>query len=187
MAGAYPLAMAEPASPVTGLAVPIRLPGRLAAIRRRWDRAARAGAQPHVTVLYPFLGPGRLDPGVRRQLAAIVAGLAPFEVRFERLRRWEGLVWIEPEDPRPFERLTAAVAARWPEHPPYGGLFDDVIVHLTVVESDEAPLEEVEAVARAALPFSGRADRLELWRQDEAGRWRPHWRLPFPGDRPVRR
>jgi 2'-5' RNA ligase len=164
---------------VTGLAVPVRLPRPLATLRRRWDRAALAGAQPHVTILYPFLPAEALGPDVRRELAAIAGAIAPFEVRFDRLRRWDDLVWVEPADPRPFEGLTRLVVTRWPAYPPYGGLFDEVLVHLTVVESPTAPLDAVEAAARATLPFSGRADRLELWRQDAAGRWRPHWRLPF--------
>ena len=41
--------------PPSGLAVPARLPAGLARLRRRHDRAASAGAQPHVTVLYPFI------------------------------------------------------------------------------------------------------------------------------------
>jgi 2'-5' RNA ligase len=138
--------------PATGLAVPIRLPPGLARIRRRWDRAARAGAQPHVTVLYPFIRADLLTPTDRAALAAIAGSVAPFEVTFRRVRRFdEGVVWIEPDPSAPFRALTDAVAARWPA--------------------------AIEAAVRAHLPFGARADRLELWRQDEAGRWQPHWRL----------
>jgi hypothetical protein len=35
------------------------------------------------------------------------------------------------------------------------------------------------ASALVVLPFAWRARRLELWRQDPTGRWRPHWRLPL--------
>jgi hypothetical protein len=45
------------------------------------------------------------------------------------------------------------------------------------------PLAPVEEAARAAVPFSARATRIELWRQDAAGRWHPHWVLPL-GVRP---
>ena len=171
-----------PDPPPTGLAVPIRLPAGLARIRRRWDRAARAGARPHVTVLYPFVPAVDLTPTDRAALAAIAATIPPFDVRFRRVRRFdEGVVWIEPEPSLPFQRLTAAVVERWPDHPPYGGLFDEVIPHLTVVEADDdagaPPLEAIEAEVARHLPVHGRAERLELWRQDEAGRWWPHWRL----------
>jgi 2'-5' RNA ligase len=166
----------------SGLAVPIRLPEPLAGVRRRWDRAARAGAQPHVTVLFPFLPTSALNADVRASLAAVAASVEPLDVRFRRVRRFdEGVVWIEPEPTEPFRRLTAAVATRWPDHPPYGGRFDEVIPHLTIVEADgdDPPLAAIEADVARDLPFVARADRLELWRQDPDGRWRPHWRLPL--------
>ena len=84
---------------------------------------------------------------------------------------------------RSSERWTTAIASRWPAWPPYGGLFDTVIPHLTIAESEDAPLEAVVAAVEAELPFDGRADRLELWLQDEGGRWRPHWTFPL-GVRP---
>jgi 2'-5' RNA ligase len=171
--------------PPSGLAIPIRLPAALDRLRARWDRAALAGAGPHVTVLFPFLPSSELTPPVRAALAAIAAGEGPFDLRFDRIRRFDdGLVWVEPEPVDPFVRLTAAVVARWPAYPPYGGLFDIVIPHLTIVESTDAPLEAIESAARSSLPFEARATRLELWRQDDAGRWLPHWRLPLGGARP---
>jgi 2'-5' RNA ligase len=156
--------------------------------------ATVAGAQPHVTVLFPFLAASALTPEVRATLAGIAARVDPFDVTFRRVRRFEeGVVWIEPEPGDPFRRLTAAVVERWPEHPPYDGLFDEVIPHLTIVEAehDDPPLSAIEAQVAAALPFRARADRLELWRQDPEGRWRPHWRLPLgrslsrPGSEPT--
>jgi 2'-5' RNA ligase len=173
------VAVTDPERP-SGLAVPIRLPPTLARVRRRWDRAARAGAGPHVTVLYPFLPTSELAGGVRRRLAAIAGTLEPFDVSFRRVRRFDdGVVWIEPEPAEPFRQLTASVTAAWPDHPPYGGVFDEVIPHLTVVESDDdaPPLRAIEAACASHLPWTARADRLELWRQDQGGRWRPHWRL----------
>jgi 2'-5' RNA ligase len=170
-------------TPVSGLAVPFSVPPALAALRRRWDRAAQAGAGAHVTALYPFLPCPELGPAVRADLAAIARSTEAFEVRFEHVRRFPGVVWIEPEPADTFVALTAAVVERWPEYPPYGGMFEAVIPHLTVVESERAPLDEVEAAVRQVAPFSGHASRLELWCQDAAGRWQPHWRMPF-GVRP---
>jgi hypothetical protein len=164
---------------VSGLAIPFAIPPALEAVRRRWDRAASAGAEAHVTILYPFLPCATLGRPVRTELAAIARRVAAFEVRFERVRRFDGLVWIEPDRPHGFVALTSAVVARWPNHQPYGGAFDEVIPHLTVVESEVAPFDIVAAVAQRAVPFSGRAERLELWCQDAAGRWRPRWRMPF--------
>jgi 2'-5' RNA ligase len=166
----------------SGLAVPIAIPTALARLRDRYDRAAAQGAQPHVTVLFPFLPCPTLDDTVRERLRAIAAAVGPFEVTFRRVRRFDdGVVWIEPEPAEPFRRLTAAVVEAWPDFPPYEGRFDEVIAHLTVVEADagDAPLEAIEAEAAAVLPFTSRADHLELWCQDPTGRWTPRWRLPL--------
>jgi hypothetical protein len=174
---------ADGTTPVSALAVPFRVPSSLLRLRRRWDFAALAGAGTHVTVLFPFLPCSELDSGVRAELAAIAGRMPAFEVRFERVRRFPGLVWIEPQPAEPFAALTSAVATHWPDYPPYGGMFDEVIPYLTVVESDDAPLDAVEDAARRVAPFTVRAERLELWCQNAAGRWRPRWRMPL-GVRP---
>jgi 2'-5' RNA ligase len=171
--------------PPSGIAVPFGVPPGIARLRRRWDRAAGQGARPHVTVLYPFLPEAELTPDVRAALATIAATVRPFDVGFDAVRRFDGVVWIEPDPAAPFRALTDAVAARWPAWPPYGGLFDEVIHHLTVVESETAPLDEVAAAAAAHVPFRRRASAMEVWRQDATGRWLPHWRLPL-GGRPAR-
>jgi hypothetical protein len=167
----------------SGLAVPFLLPQTLDGLRRRWDRTALAGGGAHVTILYPFLPCEALGPAERNELAAIAAKVPAFEVSFERICRFADLVWIEPVPADAFVALTAAVVERWPDHPPYGGAFETVIPHLTLVESDDAPLEVVEDAAARVAPFVRRAQRLELWCQDAAGRWRPRWRIPF-GVRP---
>ena len=167
----------------SGIAVPIALPMAVARVRRQWDLAASLGARPHVTVLFPFLPEAKLTPAVRSALVGIAASAEPFEVRFASVRRFDGVLWLEPEPAAPFRHLTAAVVARWPDWPPYGGLFDTVIPHLTVVESDIALLDGLEPIIAAALPFTSRATHLETWFQDPAGRWQPRWRIAL-GRRP---
>ena len=87
-------------APPSGIAVPIALPPGLAAIRERWDLAASLGAQPHVTALFPFAPAADLTDGVRDGLAGIAAAVEPFAVRFERVRRFPGVVWVEPRPGR---------------------------------------------------------------------------------------
>jgi 2'-5' RNA ligase len=168
-------AIAGGSAPVVSFSVP----AAIARVRQEWDYAAQVGIGPHVTVLFPFLPVADLAPPIRAELAAIAGAVPAFEVRFERVRRFPDVVWVEPEPAEPFAALTAAVVSRWPAYPPYGGRFETVIPHLTIVESDSAPLDAVEQVARRSTPFPGQARRLELWRQDPTGRWRPHWRLPL--------
>jgi hypothetical protein len=173
----------DPRPMAGGLVVPFSIPRALEGLRRRWDRAALDGAGPHVTILYPFVPCPALGPAERTELAAMVGRFPAFEVRFDRVRRIGQVVWIEPAPADPFAALTAAVVDRWPEYPPYGGTFETVIPHLTLVESEIAPLDAIAEAASLVVPFVRRAQRLELWCQDAAGRWRPRWRIPF-GVRP---
>jgi 2'-5' RNA ligase len=109
----------------------------------------------HVTVLYPFLDPAAISEEVHAALARIASDVAAFDVRFERVGRFTDAVWLAPEPVGPIAALTDAVAARWPDHPPYGGAFDEVIHHLTV--ADGAPpevLERLEIELADLLPIS---------------------------------
>jgi 2'-5' RNA ligase len=126
------------------------------ALRRRWDSAGLA-VPAHVTVLFPFLPPDSVDAAVEAALGQIVAGVPAFDVEFARVGRFPEVVWLAPEPIAPFARLTEAVAARWPDHPPYGGAFEEVIHHLTV--ADAAPsevLEQLELTLGGSLPIRSR-------------------------------
>jgi 2'-5' RNA ligase len=165
------------ADPTGGVVVRVRLPRALERIRLRDDLAAAAGAPPHVTILFPFMPVARLRPAVRRDLAAIAATVDPFDVSFERVGRFPRAVYLVPAPSAPFSALTAAIVARFPGYLPYEGSFDEVIPHLTLVESATAPLDEIAAAAAPNLPFTRRVSTLEVLVEDSAQRWRGYWRI----------
>lgn len=120
--------------------------------RKRYDPAAAEGVPAHLTVLYPFLPAERIDEGVRAALGQLFAGHEPFEVRFPRFGRFPDLLWLAPEPDGPARALTAAVVARWPEAPPYGGAFGDPAPHLTVAQGQSSEVyAAVEAECAGAL------------------------------------
>ena len=164
---------------VSESAVVVRVPVPPVAerLRRRWDWAAQSGVPAHVTILYPFIPVIDLDTSVRQALAGIAADHEPFDVRFSRVGRFPTVVYLAPDPPEPFNRLTEAIHARFPDFPPYEGAFEVVIPHLTIVESIEAPLDEVATAAETALPFGHRATRLEVLVHGPDDRWHSRWRL----------
>ena len=163
--------------PESGIVVRVAIPPALARLRARWDRAAGVGVPAHVTVLYPFVSPADLDPGVRQAVADIAAAHEPFSVRFARVGRFPTVVYLAPEPAAPFHRLTEAIHAGFPDRPPYDGAFDEVVPHLTITESATAPLDDIEREAARSLPFERRVSSLEILVEDDAGRWRPRWRI----------
>ena len=143
------------------------------------DFAAGVGVPAHVTLLFPFMPAAALTPPVRRALAEIAASVEPFDVRFATVGRFPGIVYLVPEPGRPFTTLTDAIAARFPAYQPYEGAFDEVIPHLTLVESATAPLDKIADAAQRHLPFTHRVDVMEVLVEGPDARWRGHWRIPF--------
>ena len=167
------------ADPVSGVVIRVRLPPALERLRRHDDVAANAGAPAHVTLLFPFMPVADLRAPARRALAAIAATVEPFEVGFATVGRFPGVVYLEPEPDRPFTALTEAIARKFPEYKPYDGAFDEVIPHLTLVESATAPLDRITAAAQRHLPFTCRVAALEVLVEGPDARWRSHWRIPL--------
>ena len=121
---------------------------------RTSDDRTSIGIPPHVTLLHPFVPAEAIDDEMLEQLGSLFAACAPFDVVFREARRWPGMLYLAPEPPEPFTRLTEAIVRRWPEYPPYEGLHEEVIPHLTVAYGDDTLLAEVEADMSAKLPFS---------------------------------
>ncbi|MEV0719803.1 2'-5' RNA ligase family protein [Asanoa sp. NPDC050611] len=131
--------------------------------RARFDQAARWGVPAHVTALYPFIPPDRITPDVLEAVRTTVAAIPRFTVDFTEVR-WFGdqVVWLAPTPDRPFRALTEALWARFPDRPPYGGAFEDVVPHLTV--GHDVAVEDLRGAAHAVggqLPL--RAEAREVW------------------------
>ncbi|WP_244211162.1 2'-5' RNA ligase family protein [Amycolatopsis kentuckyensis] len=145
--------------------------------RQALDHSAVWGVPAHVTVLYPFLPPGRITAAVVGELAAAVAGTGAFECVFSRIA-WFGreVLWLAPDPAGPFRALTGRVWRRFPECPPYGGEHPDVIPHLTIGgtrRADAAALERAAAEVAAELPIRAGVDRVRLIAGSaHAGSWR---------------
>jgi 2'-5' RNA ligase len=137
--------------------------------RRRFDPSAAHGVPAHVTVLYPFLDADRIDAGLLAELGALFAAHAPFEVRFSGCGRFPEVIYLAPDPDGPIRELTEAVAASWPEAPPYGGRFEEITPHLTV--ADGVPLDvqdTIEAELAGRLPVTAHVGAVSLEAYDGA-------------------
>ncbi|MEV0353089.1 2'-5' RNA ligase family protein [Nonomuraea sp. NPDC050680] len=149
--------------------------------RRRFDSSARAGVPAHVTVLFPFLDIDRIGPAVIDDLSVLIGEHSPFAVRFDTCRRFPEVLYLAPTPEQPFRALTEAVVARWPEAPPYGGQFAEVIPHLTVAHGQQAQVfHEVEAALTPRLPITAHVSSVSLFVSDGT-RWHQHVEFPLLG------
>jgi 2'-5' RNA ligase superfamily len=119
--------------------------------RAALDPAAGWGVQAHVTVLYPFVPPAKIDDRIIRALADALQTVPAFWITFPRVA-WFGdeVVWLAPEPDQPFRDLISVVSARFPNYPPYGGTHAELIPHLTIGHA--APIEALRAAATVVEP-----------------------------------
>jgi 2'-5' RNA ligase len=146
--------------------------------RSRSDGAAPVPA--HVTLLAPFAPVADLADAHVEQLGEIVREEGAFNVVFRELRRFPGVLYLAPQPERPFHTLTAALAAAFPQFPPYEGRFEPV-PHLTVAQGADDLLDEAEHDVAPRLPIEARVHEVLLLEElaPDWGRLAVRARLPL--------
>ena len=140
----------------TGVILPVGVADRM--VRER-----RLGARAHITLLAPFVPEGELDHGVLAELGRFFADVTPFEVRMAQVCAFpSGLVYLAPEPAAVLRRLTHELHRLFPEFPPYGGAFDEVVPHLTVPLLDGEDTAALGTALAAGLPMLEWLTRAEL-------------------------
>lgn len=133
--------------------------------------AQRPGMPGHVTLLYPFVPDP--DPGVVEELRFFFAGVDGFELTFSSVGAFPEVVFLAPDEAHECVALTEALARRWPDFPPYSGKFDQVVPHLTVVNTPDAELrEQVRLAAEERLPVRALVREASLWLRGDDQSWR---------------
>ena len=129
------------------------------------------GMPPHVTLLVP-------SPGATGAIAEVLAPFPSFDVRFERVDRFPGTLWLAPEPSEPLVAMIEALGRRFPDHPPYRGAFPRIVPHLTIAQSS---FHTAIATAEAWLPLHARAERALLLAETEPDHWAEIARIELEG------
>lgn len=150
----------------------------------RESESARLGVPAHVTLLFPFVAAPSIREDVLALIGRVVTGAPAFDVAFREVRRFEpgegarnGVVWLAPEAAAPFLSLIDRLSNAFPDYPPYGGMFDEVIPHLTLADDAVARMAVNEAEASRSLPFRRRVRDVALLVEGADGRWRTRRRF----------
>ena len=151
----------------------------------RWRRAYTTdgadGMPAHVTLIYPFVDDSELVAGQVTELRAVLAAFSPFDVRFARFGRFDGptpVLYLEPDPAQPFVDMIGAIAEQFPAHPPFGGEFDTVVPHLTVIETEDAGVvDHAEQDVSRHLPIAARASEVHVMEHRGAEGWRMRNRI----------
>lgn len=143
------------------------------------------GVPAHITLAFPFAPAAKLDQLMIAALAEVVGEMSPFPYTLRRAARFPTTLYLEPEPASSFIRLTEAIHRRFPQYPPYEGVFDTIVPHLTVAHGDSPLLDEAEEMVQRLLPITSVAGEAVLLEEVEPdwGRWQVRARLPLDGNR----
>jgi len=148
--------------------------------RAKHDWSAQHGVPAHITLLFPFMPQEKFDDRLYDDLRALFAAHPAFSFSLTHVARFpDEVAWLAPEPVEPFRALTEAISSQYPDYPPYEGIHDEVIHHLTVAEGDTDLQDEVDAALTPALPIEAEARSVLMILEDATGWWNPGERYPL--------
>jgi 2'-5' RNA ligase len=142
------------------------------------DNAA-LGIPAHITLIFPFVAAEEIGEELIGELRELFAGQPAFSFTLARVARFPEAAWLAPEPDEPFRRLTSLIFSHYPDYPPYEGIHEEVIPHLTVGRGDTAFQDQVDNALTAHLPVEARVNDLTLIVEDDSGQWRSAERFPL--------
>ncbi len=157
-------------------------------LRERFDPSACLGLRAHITVLYPFVAPVRINARVIGEVREIASQHRAFSYRLNSTGRFLDTLYLVPEEPERFVNLVKGLVRHFPGCEPYGGQFDSIVPHLTVARGSHAVLHDLERslqshdLLKAGIGAS--CEELVLI-ENSSGLWREIDRFPMAGATPV--
>jgi 2'-5' RNA ligase len=158
---------------------------RLEPVRAELDaEAVAAGIPLHVTLLFPFVPRADLNDDVFRALAEFFEARAPLTLTLGEIGEFPGVVYAVPEPGGELMEWIAGLWERFPDCPPYGGEFAEVVPHATL-GTWEDPRRQDEQVARAReltrgmFPLSCEIHDVALLEEHAPDRWCELRRFPL--------
>jgi hypothetical protein len=158
--------------PITGIVIPVSEADRFVQAASGGPRRLPGiGTVPaHITLLAPFLGEDELDAATWELLGSFFADVTAFGFELTDVCAFPGgVTYLAPEPAATFRRLTHELHRLFPEFPPYGGAFDEVVPHLTVPLAEGEDVESLAAALAPGLPLAVHAAQAAVFVTDEDG------------------
>ena len=158
--------------PITGIVIPVPEADRLVQSASSGPRRLPGfGTVPaHITLLAPFLSEDAIDDSAWETLGEFFADITPFTFELADVCEFPGgLTYLAPEPAGTFRRLTSELHRLFPEFPPYGGAFDEIVPHLTVPLAEGENVGALTAALTPSLPLSVHAASAAVFVTDDDG------------------
>ncbi len=143
-------------------------------LRAKYDGVSLLGMPAHITILYSFIEKQELNKLIRYKIDGVVSGAKKFEFQLSKVELFPETVYLAPSPAANFVQLTEAIVTVFPECPPFGGIHDSVIPHLSVLNGHKKYVAEVKEELESRLELSAeiksRCTHVALY-GFERGRW----------------
>ncbi len=117
-----------------------------------------------ITLLTPFADRDALTEGVLAELRWFFADVTPFGFALAEVNRFPGgAAYLAPSPAAPFRQLSHELARRFPEYPPYGGAYDEVVPHLRVPLLEGEDVDSLQQGLGPTLPITAYAQEAALF------------------------
>jgi hypothetical protein len=176
--------------PESALLVPVpTVEASVKSLRKKFDPSSAYGMPAHITVLYPFAPVASISSSFADRLGGVMEGFEPFEFALSDVEWFdERVMYLAPSPRAPFVELTLGISKAFPDYPPYGGAFDEVVPHLTVGEGAwPTRMRLASRRLERLLPIRATAREVCLMAPDEVGHWSVHQRFPLGRAQPTDR
>jgi 2'-5' RNA ligase len=158
-------------------ALQIPVPELESVVRPRLERRSPdwIGDQPddthaHVTLLSPFASGEDLTEGLRSELREFFSDVTAFTFALTSVCTFPGgTIYLAPEPAAPFRALTHELFRRFPEYPPYGGEFDEIVPHLSIPMPEGDDPDQLRFLLGPRLPITAQAREAALFWYEAGG------------------
>ena len=139
----------------------------VSSFREKYDPSAGKGMPAHITLNYPFNAYDPKRSAVLDELNQLFSNYPAFDFSLTRLGQFPGLLYLVPEPIQPFKQLIQTIAERYPDSPPYGGVFSEIVPHLTIAEvKDENRFKQIgiefSISSKGQMPINACASQIWL-------------------------
>ena len=144
-------------------------------LRKHCDSRAAAGAPAHIAILSPFMAAELITGAIIQKARNVFSSFRPFTFFLNDVGRWPETTFLLARPAHYFTDMTNAISEEFPDYPPYSGMYDEIIPHLTIADKnvDNADIAEygVRRILEQHGPIEAKCTVVDLI-ENSSGVWK---------------
>ena len=124
-------------------------------LRMHYDPKATAGVPAHIAILAPFMTPKLITRDIIQRAENVFSSFHPFTFVLKDIGRWPETTFLFTYPSHCFTDMTNAISEEFPDYPPYAGMYDEIVPHLTIADENADNADIAERRLRTILDHHG--------------------------------